>query len=736
MKKVIIIITMFVSLITYAQVNNEEQRIQEIREKLEKLAENIPGLYEKVNLDVNQTRLPVFIASLGRETDVNMVVDNQLNDKMLTYNLPDARLIDFILYLCKEFNLTVDITGNIIALKNRPATTPPPKVYTPREIPVSYDAQNNLFSIELKQDTLSVAFKKITDITGKNLVYSPEIANKRISGYIKNKPFYSAMEKLAFSNNLEVIKTKDDYYLFQGDGTDVVVTTNPSRNSNPRRGTQPQQQPVAKRPKRFRKSNFYFKVLDSISKKLEVDFENVAIENVIEDIGKDLNIDSYTNIPLNNIGTVSMKASEVYYDDLLSKMLEDTDYTYRKKDGIYFFGKGDQKSLKTTEIIPMMHRSIEIMNQPVSNSRNSVFSSSFTGRSGTGGLNSLNNSNFNNGSNGQSLGQRGTSRNFSQQRSGSIGQRGSSQSSNLESLKEGAILSLFPDYLQSSKGGGNLDIKTDVEQNSFIVTGDPEDVRKFKNFIKKIDKPVPVILIEVMILEVNKSNTLTAGVELGVGDKPTASTGALFPSANVTLGANAINRLIGGFNGFGALNVGRVVPNFYAKIQAMESNGNVKIKSTPKLSTLNGHRATLSSGVTSYYAVTQSNVLGVQNPQTQVIRNYLPIDANLSISIRPIVSGDEQITLGISVVQSSFNGERIEPEAPPGINSREFTSTVRVKNQDVVILGGLEENVKNDSGSGVPFLARIPIIKWLFSKRVRTARKSKLSVLIRPTVIK
>ena len=69
------------------------------------------------------------------------------------------------------------------------------------------------------------------------------------------------------------------------------------------------------------------------------------------------------------------------------------------------------------------------------------------------------------------------------------------------------------------------------------------------------------------------------------------------------------------------------------------------------------------------------------------------------------------------------------------MSTRKFNSTVRVRNQDVVVLGGLEINSKSNSGSGVPFLARIPLIKWLFSKRVRTASKSKLSVFIRPTVI-
>ena len=238
-----------------------------------------------------------------------------------------------------------------------------------------------------------------------------------------------------------------------------------------------------------------------------------------------------------------------------------------------------------------------------------------------------------------------------------------------------------------------------------------------------------------MILEVSNSNLVTSGLDLGIIETPTTDSGSLFSGTDLTLGSTSINKIIGGFNGFGSLNIGKVVPNFYARIKALETNGAINIRSTPKLSTLNGHQATLSRGERSYYTVTRKDVIGSQNPQTTEIKNYFPVDADLTIGIRPLVSGDGNITLNINVLQSDFNGERIDPEAPPGMNSREFTSTIRVNDKDVVILGGIEETSKNNSGSGVPFLARIPVIKWLFSKRTRTTSKSKLSVLIKSTII-
>ena len=302
---------------------------------------------------------------------------------------------------------------------------------------------------------------------------------------------------------------------------------------------------------------------------------------------------------------------------------------------------------------------------------------------------------------------------------------GNNFSSNAE-----AIVNILPDELTA-----DLDIKVDFELNSFLISGPAEKINRFKSFIKQIDKPVPVVLIEVMLIEVRKTATVETGISWGIGDTPVQTRGGVFPETNITLGSNTVNRIIGGFDGFGSFNIGRVVPEFFATIQAMEQNGNIKIRSTPKLSTLNGHRANLSIGQTDYFVVTSQNFFGSQIPTSTEVRNFQPIDAELAVSIKPLVSGNGQVTLEINVIQSDFNGERIEEDAPPGLTSREFSSIIRMQNQDLAVLGGLEEKVKNDSGSGVPLLARIPIIKWLFSKRRREDSKQKLTILIKPTVI-
>lgn len=688
---------------THVLAQQSDTRIQQLRTKLDSLQTTIPGLLKTVDLSITNTTIPTFLRAVATSNSVNISIDGSLENVKLTQSLSNASLEDVLLHLCDQYELTIDVIGNILMVKKYRAP------YIPREIPIEYDAKTSIFSIDLQKDSLPKVLKKITNRTGKNLVYSVGLEGRQLSGFIKEKTFDEAIDMLAQTNNLKVNRTSDGFYVFES--MDATFDRN-------------------KRPIRPRMANFYFKVKDTINQLLEVDFIDTPIEAIINDIGFDLKINMATSKPLLNMGKTSVKSDSISFDVLLAKVLEDTKFGFKKQNGMYFFGDRKQSSIRNTEIIPLMHRSIQMMMEPIQSNDN--FESRTTGSTNNFGQNNTygNSTNFNN---------RNTnvSRNTSSRR-----YNGGSNRQPFSDFQNGAeaLLNIIPESVKDS-----LAINVDVERNSFIVNGDAIRINKFKEFLKEIDKPVPVVLIEVMIIEVNKSNSFSAGLELGIGENPTTDRGTLLNGpegsgltggTDLTLGANTINNIIGGLSGVQGGNLGRVVPNFYARIQALETNGDIKIKSTPKLSTLNGHTAHLTNGVRSYYRIEQTNTIGSQNPQVINSVEYIPTDANLSISIKPLVSGDENITLSINVGQSSFNNDRIAADAPPGINSREFSSTIRVKDKDVIILGGLEYNEDTKTGSGVPFLARIPIIKYLFSKRVRTKIDRKLSVLIKPTIIR
>src|SRR5690606_7058360 len=137
---------------------------------------------------------------------------------------------------------------------------------------------------------------KIMDETGKNLVFTPGMENKRLTSYIKQMPFDAAVDKLALANNMLIEKTKDGFYVFE--------------DNSPLNDPNGIQQSVT------RKSSLNFKILDLEDKLLEVDFINIPIATIINDIGAELNIDIFTASPLQNAGNVTFKTKSITFDTL------------------------------------------------------------------------------------------------------------------------------------------------------------------------------------------------------------------------------------------------------------------------------------------------------------------------------------------------------------------------------------------------------------------------------------
>lgn len=710
MKKLFLLILLLSVSLTAVSQDYDAARISSIQNGLEAMQVDIPGLTENINIQVQQATLPTFLSAISEVHNINLDVSPELASITIINNFKQVSVTDVLVYLCKLHKLEIDQTGNILYVKRFVEAPVEPKE---KIINLTYSSTSDLLKADLQNDLLSEVFKLISEKTGKGLFYTPGLANKTISGFYNDLKLETALEKMAFTNNLLLTKTKDGTFEF----TDAGVSTDGNSIS---------------RPARSRRSNFYFEVLDSLSRRIRVDFENVPIEDIVYDIGNALNLNLFTANPLNEAGFATVKTDDITFDALLTKIFESNSYqgngngtvsnvrgnqgnsqpqgvssnfSFKKKDNVYYFGKVEQLVLRTAEVVPMYYRPIILLPDPQSGGR-SVGRTVSVGQ-GFDGISGFNSSRTNN---------------FQNERPQASTNQPSEQGSDL--------LSILPDDLKEG-----LTITIDEGLNSFVISGPNDAVLRFKNFVKEIDKPVPMVLIEVMILEIGHNINLDLGVEWGIGTEPTETQGNIFPNTDLNLGATTVNRILGRIDGSSFFNIGTVVPNFFARIKASESNGNFKIKSSPRIATMNGHRAYFSNGQTTYYEVERQSIIGVQNPLTNTITNFAPADAELSLNVKPFIATDGEITMDLKVIQSTFSGTRISEGAPPDLTSREFTSVVKARNNDIIVLGGLEESSKNNRGSGVPFLARIPIIKWLFSKRVREGRKSKLTVLIKPTII-
>lgn len=433
----------------------QQDRIKELERTLDSLSVSISGLSKKVDFDLSDTNIATFIKAIASNNKINVSVETDLSNSTISQNFTNATVSNVFLHLCKEYNLTLEVLGSILSFKRYEI---PIRI---REIEVSYDKKADLFSVNFQNDDLYKVLKKITDVTGKNLVFAPEMGNQKISSYIREKSFESAIDKIAFANNLIVTKTKDNYYLFE--------KTDDSRQ----KGIADNRR---QRPPRYRNDNFFFQVKDTIKQLIDVDFKNSNVASVIQEIGYDLNINMFTSTPLSSVGNTSVKANNITYDLLLTKILENTKFSFKKKNGIYYFGEKEQTSVLNAETIPLIHRSIEIMNTPIGSNRNSMSNNnqSFGNSFNTGNQN-VNNQNFNQNNRTFNNTNRNSNRNTATNRSAFQDYTNNSE----------ALIDLVPKNLKE-----NIEITADVEQNAFVVSGNAQKIEEFKAFLKTIDKPV------------------------------------------------------------------------------------------------------------------------------------------------------------------------------------------------------------------------------------------------------
>lgn len=281
-----------------------------------------------------------------------------------------------------------------------------------------------------------------------------------------------------------------------------------------------------------------------------------------------------------------------------------------------------------------------------------------------------------------------------------------------------------------------MEIKTFHDLNSIVISGDGGLCDRITAFLDEIDRSVPLISIDVIIVDATTSNSQTVGFGIGLGSGETKVSGKASPGIDVTLNAESLNRLLASFSGLGPINLGSVTPLFYADLQMLEEAGKIMLRSTPRLATLNGHKATLKSGEVKYYKESQVNIIGTQNPMQSESYLWKNVEANFVLDITPHVSQDSTITMDISLSQDEFtSSDDKDKYAPPGISKRSFTSIIKVKDGEMVLLGGIEKNLKDNSSQGLPFVARVPVLRSIFGKTRKVNTDTRLNIFIKPTII-
>ena len=280
----------------------------------------------------------------------------------------------------------------------------------------------------------------------------------------------------------------------------------------------------------------------------------------------------------------------------------------------------------------------------------------------------------------------------------------------------------------SSGGEGDaaasgIEITIDERLNYLIVKATKSELDLISKIISEVDVRTKQILIEAFIVEASED----LGKALG------ATFGITAPDANIEdLGieiGNDANQLdlTGTFSNSGAiagnaigLILGTTTKNLSLALAASETKGITKILSNPRVFTLDGQAAEIKQIDQVPYTVVAEGVASIELK-----------DAGISLSVTPVIVGDGNIILTVSVEKSTVD----TTVANPPIATRTITTKLLIQDQTIVVIGGVFTQSSKDSQSKTPILGDLPIIGSLFRKDDTTDVRKELLVFLAPRII-
>jgi len=274
---------------------------------------------------------------------------------------------------------------------------------------------------------------------------------------------------------------------------------------------------------------------------------------------------------------------------------------------------------------------------------------------------------------------------------------------------------------RQSSLSGSVTIVPDELTNSLLIRASDRDFAVIKEAVDQLDIRPLQVLIEVLIVEARQDRSFSLGADF------------LVPPQSVDKGnGTAGGQTVGG--GLGDLVI-RLMhlgsANIDATIRAAASRGDVEIVSRPVLLASNNQEARFLVGSQRPF-VQVSRSLPTDTPTRDQVIQYR--DVGTKLTVRPTINQDGYVSL---LIQQEINQATSEVQFDaPVISTREAVTQVLVKDGQTIVLGGLRDQQRDVTRSGVPILSGIPIIGGLFGSVDRKANRTELYLFLTPRILK
>ncbi len=259
-------------------------------------------------------------------------------------------------------------------------------------------------------------------------------------------------------------------------------------------------------------------------------------------------------------------------------------------------------------------------------------------------------------------------------------------------------------------------VQADEANNVVIVTAPQALMEKVLAQIEAIDQACPQVMIEVMVVEINKEAARDHGMRwrwdsfgFDVGDP-------LFSTGGVT----------GNLSDRSSMSWTEATTEDLANIKLLVDQRDAEVRANPRISTLNGREAELFVGREQYFSVLTGNAV-YPTTQLQLVK------AGITLKIKPFVGENGLLTINIDpevsdVVNLSSNGA-------PIVATRRVHTIVRCTEGSTVVLGGLTQVIKQIIETKVPILGDIPILGNLFKQSSKSNVETEVVVFLRPHIL-
>jgi len=301
--------------------------------------------------------------------------------------------------------------------------------------------------------------------------------------------------------------------------------------------------------------------------------------------------------------------------------------------------------------------------------------------------------------------------------------------------------------------GGRVTITPDKATNSLIIIASPADYQSLLQVMKQLDKRRRQVYVEAMIIEASLDSLRDIGAKWRItateGGKPVAIGGF------GTIDSTAIQNVVQGLSGLSAGGLGNflnipvtstdsngntvtstlTVPGFAALFSLNEFRDAVNVLSTPQILTSDNKEAEIVVGENVPFIAQRERDVTTTNT---VLNSIERMDVGIKLKLTPQITEGDYVKLDLYQEISALTqqSDTVLINVGPTITKRSTKTSVVVKDNQTVVIGGLIQEKEEEIVTKVPFLSDIPLLGLLFQQKSKSKNKTNLIVFLTPHVVK